>query len=69
MRIGKLPLVPYYPPGDMELAEAVGKLASDHHAVLLANHGPVVAGSSLSAAAVAGGSSASCAKPVAPAAS
>lgn len=50
MRIGRLPLVPYYPPGDMELAEAVGKLASNHHAVLLANHGPVVAGSSLSAA-------------------
>lgn len=50
MRIGKLPLVPYYPPGDEELAEAVGKLAGDHHAVLLANHGPVVAGSSLAAA-------------------
>lgn len=50
MRIGRLPLVPYYPPGDATLAEAVGKLASDHHAVLLANHGPVVAGSSLAAA-------------------
>jgi ribulose-5-phosphate 4-epimerase/fuculose-1-phosphate aldolase len=50
MRIGKLPLVPYYPPGDMALAEAVGSLASEHHAVLLANHGPVVAGSSLAAA-------------------
>ena len=44
MRIGRLPLVPYYPPGDLELAEAVGALAGDHHAVLLANHGPVVAG-------------------------
>lgn len=50
MRIGQLPLVPYYPPGDLELAEAVGALAGDHHAVLLANHGPVVAGTSLSAA-------------------
>ena len=50
MRIGRLPLVPYYPPGDMALAEAVGQLASNHHAVLLANHGPVVAGSTLSAA-------------------
>ena len=29
------------------LAKAVEKLASDHHAVLLANHGPVVAGQSL----------------------
>ena len=50
MRIGRLPLVPYYPPGDETLAEAVGALAGKHHAVLLANHGPVVAGSSLSAA-------------------
>ncbi|HUS98577.1 MAG TPA: 3-oxo-tetronate 4-phosphate decarboxylase [Hyphomicrobiaceae bacterium] len=50
MRIGRLPLVPYYPPGDMALAEAVGALASAHHAVLLANHGPVVAGSTLAAA-------------------
>ena len=50
MRIGALPLVPYFPPGDEALAEAVGALAGAHHAVLLANHGPVVAGSSLSAA-------------------
>lgn len=50
MRIGKLPLVPYFPPGDEALAEAVAKLAGQHHAVLLANHGPVVAGTSLSAA-------------------
>jgi 3-dehydro-4-phosphotetronate decarboxylase len=50
MRIGALPLVPYFPPGDEALANAVGVLASDHHAVLLANHGPVVAGTSLSAA-------------------
>jgi len=51
MRIGSLPLVPYYAPGDMNLAQAVRGLAGKHHAVLLANHGPVVAGSSLSAAA------------------
>jgi ribulose-5-phosphate 4-epimerase/fuculose-1-phosphate aldolase len=50
MRIGRLPLVPYYPPGDETLAEAVGALAGKHHAVLLANHGPVVAGTTLSAA-------------------
>ena len=50
MRVGALPLVPYFPPGDENLAEAVGKLAGRHHAVLLANHGPVVAGSGLSAA-------------------
>lgn len=47
MRIGSLPLVPYFPPGDEALAKAVEKLAGRHHAVLLANHGPVVAGSSL----------------------
>jgi len=51
MRIGSLPLVPYYAPGDMALAEAVRGVAAKHHALLLANHGPVVAGSSLSAAA------------------
>jgi 3-dehydro-4-phosphotetronate decarboxylase len=51
MRIGTLPLVPYYAPGDMQLADAVRGLAGRHHALLLANHGPVVGGSSLSAAA------------------
>jgi 3-dehydro-4-phosphotetronate decarboxylase len=50
MRIGTLPLVPYFAPGDMKLADAVRKMASRHHAVLLANHGPVVAGSNLAAA-------------------
>lgn len=50
MRVGRLPLVPYYPPGDLGLAEAVGRLAGKHHALLLANHGPVVAGTSLEAA-------------------
>jgi len=48
MRIGKLPLIPYYPPGDIDLAQAVKEMASDHHAALLANHGPIVAGKSLS---------------------
>lgn len=50
MRIGRLPLVPYFPPGDQRLAEAVRPLVGKHHAVLLANHGPVVAGTSLAAA-------------------
>ena len=47
MRVGQLPLVPYYPPGDEGLALAVEKIATNHHAVLLANHGPVVSGTSL----------------------
>lgn len=50
MRIGSLPLVPYFAPGDIALAHAVRGFAGRHHAVLLANHGPVVAGSSLSGA-------------------
>jgi len=50
MQVGKLALVPYYPPGDQSLADAVRKLAGKHQAVLLANHGPVVAGTSLTAA-------------------
>jgi 3-dehydro-4-phosphotetronate decarboxylase len=47
MKIGTLPLVPYFAPGDLDLARAVREMASDHHAVLLANHGPVVSGTSL----------------------
>ncbi len=50
MRIGTLPMVPYHAPGDLALADAVRKMASRNHALLLANHGPVVAGSSLAAA-------------------
>jgi len=51
MRIGALPLLPYHAPGDPKLADAVGHAARRHHAVLLANHGPVVSGTSLAAAA------------------
>jgi len=47
MRVGKLPLIPYFRPGDKALAEAVRQEAKAHRAVLLANHGPVVAGASL----------------------
>ena len=50
MRVGTLPLVPYFAPGDRALAEAVRGLAAKHSAVLLANHGPVVAGTTLEAA-------------------
>lgn len=47
MRVGRLPLVPYHAPGDESLALAVRSRAASSHAVLLANHGPVVAGRSL----------------------
>jgi ribulose-5-phosphate 4-epimerase/fuculose-1-phosphate aldolase len=47
MKIGRLPLIPYYRPGDAKLGEAIRGYAAKNHAVLLANHGPVVAGKSL----------------------
>ena len=50
MRIGRLPLIRYFPPGDQALAQEVEAMATTHHAVLLANHGPVVSGTSLDAA-------------------
>ncbi|MEX1303711.1 MAG: 3-oxo-tetronate 4-phosphate decarboxylase [Rhodovibrionaceae bacterium] len=53
MRVGSLPLLPYFPPGDIALAEALAPVVGKHHAVLLANHGPVVAGKTLDEAAFA----------------
>jgi len=50
MRVGTLPLVPYFAPGDERLATAVETAAKHAHALLLSNHGPVVAGKSLDAA-------------------
>mgnify|MGYP000202620598 FL=1 len=50
MRVGKLPLVPYHMPGDPAVGDAVRGLAGRHSAVLLANHGPIVAGKTLEAA-------------------
>lgn len=47
MRIGRLPLVPYYPPGDPGLAEAAGRVAGRCRGVLLAHHGTVVSGKDL----------------------
>ena len=50
MKIGRLPLVPYHRPGDSALGHAIRGLAGKHSAVLLANHGPVVSGTTLEAA-------------------
>ncbi len=50
MKIGRLKLLPYYAPGDMSLANAVREVAAKHHAILLANHGPIVAGKTLESA-------------------
>jgi 3-dehydro-4-phosphotetronate decarboxylase len=50
MRVGKLPLIPYFPPGDQALATEVEQVARSSRAVLLANHGPVVSAADLDAA-------------------
>ncbi len=50
MKCGSPALLPYYRPGDPAVADAIRGLAGKHSAVLLANHGPVVAGDSLEAA-------------------
>lgn len=50
MRVGRTALLPYYRPGDPAVADAIRGLAGRHSAVLLANHGPVVAGDTLEAA-------------------
>lgn len=47
MRVGKTALLPYFEPGDPAIAEAIQGLQGRYGAVLLANHGPVVAGTSL----------------------
>ncbi|MDC7859371.1 aldolase [Pantoea ananatis] len=51
MRVGDVPVVPYYKPGDARLAEDLAQLAPRYRAFLLANHGPVVVGQSLQEAA------------------
>lgn len=50
MRVGSLPVIPYFAPGDEKLADAVADFAAAHRAVLLSNHGPVASGKSLDAA-------------------
>lgn len=47
MRVGKLPVIPYYRPGDSNIATELGERALDGKAFLLANHGVVVTGSDL----------------------
>ncbi|VTT27739.1 ribulose-5-phosphate 4-epimerase [Klebsiella pneumoniae] len=51
MRVGDVPVVPYYRPGDARLGEDLAKLAPHYKAFLLANHGPVVVGKTLREAA------------------
>jgi 3-dehydro-4-phosphotetronate decarboxylase len=50
MRVGRLPLIPYFRPGNEALGQEISKLAPKHAAVLLANHGPVVSAMDLNSA-------------------
>ncbi len=50
MQVGKVKLLPYFRPGDPAMGDAVKGLAGKRSAVMLANHGPVVAGKDVEAA-------------------
>ena len=50
MKLGKVKLLPFFMPGDAAMGEAVRGLAGKRAAVMLANHGPVVAGKDIEAA-------------------
>jgi ribulose-5-phosphate 4-epimerase/fuculose-1-phosphate aldolase len=50
MRVGQTPLIPYAPPGDPEQAQDIERLGFAFRAVLLQNHGPVTAGTSMASA-------------------
>ncbi|MBO6917186.1 MAG: aldolase [Rhizobiaceae bacterium] len=50
MKLGKVKLLPFFRPGDPQMGEAVRGLAGKRSAVMLANHGPVVAGKDVEAA-------------------
>lgn len=50
MKLGKVKLLPFYRPGDPAMGAAVRGLAGKRSAVMLANHGPVVAGKDVEAA-------------------
>jgi ribulose-5-phosphate 4-epimerase/fuculose-1-phosphate aldolase len=50
MRLGKVKLLPFFMPGDPAMGDAIRGLAGKRNAVVLANHGPVVAGKDLESA-------------------
>lgn len=50
MKLGKVQLLPFFLPGDPAMGDAVRGLAGKRSAVMLANHGPVVAGKDIEAA-------------------
>ena len=50
MQLGRVKLLPFFRPGDAAMGQAVRGLAGKRTAVMLANHGPVVAGKDIEAA-------------------
>lgn len=50
MKLGRVKLLPFFLPGDPAMGAAVRGLAGKRSAVMLANHGPVVAGKDVEAA-------------------
>lgn len=50
MKLGKVKMLPFFRPGDPRLGEALRDLGGARSAVMLANHGPVVAGQTITAA-------------------
>lgn len=50
VRAGRVPMIKYHPSGAHSLHEAVAALAPDYHAILLRQHGVIVAGANMSAA-------------------
>lgn len=50
MKLGKVQLLPFFMPGDAAMGEALRSLGGKRSSVLLANHGPVVAGKDVEAA-------------------
>jgi len=50
MKLGRVKLLPFFLPGDPAMGNAVRGLAGKRSAVMLANHGPVVAGRDIEAA-------------------
>ncbi|NKX45662.1 aldolase [Roseicyclus persicicus] len=50
MKLGRVKLLPFFLPGDPAMGDAVRGLAGKRSAVMLANHGPVVAGADVEAA-------------------
>ena len=50
MRMGDVPVIPYYKPGSVHLAEDISKVAAGHKAFLMANHGMITCGRTMTEA-------------------